>query len=109
MADPKKASEAAWDGNAADYPTPESYCSACLIDANDPGAPKAKGRCHLPVKTKDGTLNRTAMGAAAAALVGARGGVKVTPAQKKSAARKLLGYYRQINADPPPALKTLGS
>ena len=105
----KKASEAAWDGNAADYPDAESYCRACLIDANPAGAAKTKGLCHLPVKTASGTLNRTAMGAAAAALVGARGGVKVTPAQKKAAAKKLLGMYRQIEADPPPALKTLGS
>jgi hypothetical protein len=102
------ASEAAWDGDAASFKDADEYCSSCLVDANPAGKPKTKALCHLPVK-KGGTLNRTAMGSAAAALAGARGGVSISAAQKKAAARKLMGYYRQINEDAPDSLKALAS
>lgn len=104
----QNASEAAWDGDAARYPTPESYCDACLMDTNPAGQPKKKGLCHLPVFPPGSkTPNRTAMGAAASALVGGRGGVSASAADKKKAARKLVALYARLNADPPPALKTL--
>lgn len=103
-----KPSEAAWDGDAASYKDADDYCAACLLDTNEPGAVKTKGLCHLPVYPAGSkTPNRMAMGAASAALCGARGGVSVSAADRKKAARKLVALYRRIQENPPAALKTL--
>lgn len=96
----------AWNGGAENWDSASAYCSDCLVDNNAPGADKVKGECHLPVK-KGGTLNHAGMAAAAAALAGARGGYQGP--DKKKAARKLIGYYRQEKMDPPPSLKALAS
>lgn len=104
----QNASESAWDGNAARYPDADSYCAACLMDTNPAGKAKTKGLCHLPVFPPGSkTPNRTAMGAAASALVGGRGGVAASAPDKKKAARKLVALYARIGQKPPPALATL--
>lgn len=97
-------SEAAWsDFKKSDY-TPEQWHRACLIHTHD-GEPTSKSECKLPVKTPDGTLNRNAVHAAAAALAGARGGLKgVSEDQKKSAASALKRYYSELDEDPPESL-----
>jgi hypothetical protein len=99
-------SNAPWDGSASRFDSTEAYCSACLIDEND-STPKVQAKCHLPVKEPGGTLNRNGVHAAAAALAGARGGVGASSASKKSAARKLRGYYSQLGDPVPPSIKNM--
>ena len=90
------------DLNAADF------CAVCLIDENEPGKDKIKANCSLPVrKQPGGAIYVQAMHAAAAALAGARGGVKASGASKAKAARKLTAFYRQAKETPPDSLKQL--
>lgn len=91
----------------ADYPSAAAFCRACLIDLNPPGEPKVKARCKLPVREPDGTLNRNAVHAAAAVLAGARGGVDAPAPAKRAAARALLRLYRELEEDPPEAIRRL--
>lgn len=97
-------SEQAWsDYTKADY-TIEQWHAACLIHIHD-GDPTSKSQCKLPVKTPNGALNRNGVHAAAAALAGARGGLKgVSDEQKKKAASALRRYYSQLDEDPPESL-----
>ena len=97
-------SETPWSNfTKADY-TPEQWHSACLIHTHE-GAPTSKSECKLPVKTPDGVLNRHGVYAAAAALAGARGGLKgVSAEQKQKAASALRRYYTQLDEDPPESL-----
>jgi surface antigen len=92
----------------ADYADAGDYCDASLVNLNEgPRARWSKGACHLPVrepKAQGGLVNRNALGAAAAALVGARGGVTLTPDQKRQAARALVRLYVQADLTPPDAL-----
>jgi hypothetical protein len=91
------------DYTKADY-TVEQWHNACLIHDHT-GAPTSKDQCKLPVKTPNGTLNKNGVFAAAAALAGARGGVNATSAQKNAASKKLVSFYSQVGAKPPPSLK----
>lgn len=97
-------SEEPWSNFAkADY-TLEQWHAACLIHTHDED-PTSKSECKLPVKTPDGALNRNGVHAAAAALAGARGGLKgVSDDQKKKAAGALRRYYAQLDEDPPESL-----
>lgn len=90
------------DYSESDYSI-EQWHAACLIHLHD-GAPTSKAQCKLPVKTPDGTLNRNGVHAAAGALAGARGGVQVSPDQKRAAAKAIVGYYNQLNETPPPSM-----
>ena len=95
----------AWDGSPARF-TDEEYQRSCLIDRG--GDMPMKERCSLPVLEPDGTINSNALGAAAAALAGARGGLRmVSPEMKATAARKLVRYYREAKMDPPSSLTAL--
>lgn len=102
-------SNAPWgDTSASDYEDAGAFCDACLINGNDgPRSKWAKGACKLPVKQPNGDLNRNAVHAAAAVLAGGRGGVDASPADKKAAARKLIGLYGALQEDPPDSLKSL--
>ena len=85
-----------------DYADAADYCSACLLDLNGSGD-KTKAQCHLPVKepkSMGGALNRNGMLAAQGALLGARGGVKLDPAQKRTAAKKLGSMMQNNDMDP---------
>ncbi|MFH0983668.1 MAG: hypothetical protein V2A79_19300 [Planctomycetota bacterium] len=98
------------DISEADYADAADYCGACLVDLNETGQPKTKAACHLPVyepKAMGRALNRNAVGAVAAVLAGARGGVNIPPAAKKQAARKLMRLYGEAEMPPPPSLKAL--
>jgi ribosomal protein S18 acetylase RimI-like enzyme len=97
-------SEEAWSNyTKADY-TLEQWHAACLIHVHE-GDPTSKSQCKLPVKTPDGALNRNGVHAAAAALAGARGGLKgVSADQKKKAGNALKRYYAQLDEDPPESL-----
>jgi HK97 family phage prohead protease len=94
-----------WDGSPARF-TDEQYLRACLIVRA--GDAPAKERGSLPVLEPDGTLNTNALAAAAAALAGARGGVRnVSQAEKAAAARKLVRYYNTAGMEPPASLRTV--
>ena len=86
----------------SDYPDAKSFCRACLIDLNPPGKEKTKSLCKLPIKEPNGTLNRNAVHAAAAALAGARGGVQAPSDKKKEAARRLIRIYLVDLKETPP-------
>ncbi|NOZ27972.1 MAG: hypothetical protein GXP39_07970 [Chloroflexi bacterium] len=87
----------------SDY-TLAQWHRACLIHLHD-GSPTAKSQCKLPVREPDGTLNRNGVHAAAAALAGARGGVKAPPEQRRKAARALVRLYRrELKEDPPESI-----
>jgi HK97 family phage prohead protease len=92
-----------WNGSPGRF-TDEQYLASCLIVR--PGDGPAKERGSLPVLEPNGDLNTNALGAAAAALAGARGGVRnVTAAQKQAAARKLIRYYGTAGMEPPASLR----
>jgi hypothetical protein len=56
----------------------------------------------------DGDINTNALGAASAALAGARGGLRgVSTQDKKGAARKLLKAYDEAQMSPPDSLKKI--
>jgi hypothetical protein len=97
-------SEKPWsDYTKADYSI-EQWHAACLIHVHE-GAPTAKSQCKLPVKTPNGALNRNGVHAAAAALAGARGGLKgVSAEQRAKAASALRRYYSQLDEQPPESL-----
>ena len=89
----------------SDY-TLEQWHRACLIHQHE-GEMTSKAQCKLPVREPDGTINRNGVHAAAAALAGARGGVKATPEEKRRAARALLRLYRELEEEPPESIKRL--
>ena len=101
-------SETPWSNwTKADY-TLEQWHAACLVHIHD-GEPTSKSQCKLPVKTPDGSLNRNGVHAAAAALAGARGGLKgVSEEEKKKAANALKRYYSQLDEEPPESLSHHG-
>jgi len=91
----------------SDYKDAEAFCAACLIDLNEPGTQKIKGKCKLPVKEPGGQYNANAIHAAAAVLAGARGGVDAPPEEKRAAARQLIRLYGEMNETPPDSLRRL--
>jgi len=96
-----------WKGDAARFADDE-YERSCLVCRPGDGSPKE--RCSLPVLEPDGSLNANALGAAAAALAGARGGLRgVSPEQKATAARKLRRLYSQAEMEPPASLMAMAS
>jgi len=72
----------------SDYKDADQFCKACLMDMNEPGKPKTKSACKLPVREPGGALNRNAVHAAAA-LAGARGGVDAPLAERTRSRRSL--------------------
>lgn len=90
-------SEAPWDGSASNYKDADAYCAASLIDENASGEEKTKDKCSFPIKTSDGALSRAGVHAAAARLNQSG----ASPANKKAAARKLLGYYSELKEQAP--------
>jgi phage head maturation protease len=96
-------SAAPWNFDASAYNI-DQLKKACLIVQGD-GSTKAQ--CKLPVRTPDGTLNKAAVQAAAAVLAGGRGGVDASPADKQTAANKLMGLYSTIGEKPPASLLKL--
>jgi hypothetical protein len=92
----------------SDYEDARSFCNASLINTNTgPEEGWSKGNCKLRVNEPTGDLNRNGVHAAAAALAGARGGVKASPAEKRSAARKLMSIYRSLHEMPPDSIRRM--
>ena len=98
------ASDKPWDGAASGYASTEAYCAACVLDLNPPGTPgekKTQDQCHLPVFEPGGALNKNALSAAAGRLMQ----TKVSPDDKKAAARKLKRLYAEAKMDVPDSVK----
>jgi len=97
-----------WDFKPADYGVPQRYCYYSLVNDN---AVKTGDwtfdACHLPVYEPNGDLSRNGVHAAAAALAGARGGVKTSAWAKRNAAKKLIRLYAQINEPVPDSIRRL--
>lgn len=92
------------DYKESDY-TVDQYHNAALIHNHD-GPPTSKDQCKLPIKTPDGVVHPGGVQAAAAALGGARGGLKgVSDDQKFAAKKTLLGHYKKMKQNPPDVLK----
>lgn len=89
----------------SDY-SDEQWYEACLIKPAK-SEYTARAQAKLPVREPDGTLNRNGVHAAAAALAGARGGVKASPEEKRKAARALIRLYRELDEEPPESIKRL--
>ena len=88
-------SEAAWDGSASRWDTPEAYCAASAIDLNPAGAKKTKDRCHLPYKEPgSGTININGVRAALSRI--GQGFPKDASQSQRDAARATL--ERILNA-----------
>lgn len=87
----------------SDY-TVQQWHDAALIHNHD-GAPVSKAQCKLPIKTPSGMVHPGGVQAAAAAIGGARGGLKgVSDDQKASAKQTLLDHYKKMKQDPPESL-----
>jgi len=99
-------SEKPWSNFSEKDFNDEQWYEACLIKP-----PKseytAKAQAKLPVREPDGTLNRNAVHAAAAALAGARGGVKAKPDEKRKAARAVIRLYRELEEESPESIKRI--
>ena len=96
-----------WNGDAARF-TDEEYQRSCLIDRG--GDAPVKERCSLPVLEPNGDLNVNALGPAAAALAGARGGLSgVSMDMKAAAARKLRRLYGMADMQPPPSMMAMAA
>lgn len=96
-----------WNGDASRFEDDE-YRRSCLIDRG--GDAPVKERCSLPVLEPNGDVNANALGAAAAVLSGARGGLRnVSGTDKAKAARKLMRYYAQADMDPPMSLRQVAA
>lgn len=95
------------DFTEADY-TPAQYRRACLVDTGM-GDMDSKDRYKLPVREPGGALNRNGVHAAAAALAGARGGMKLTAEQKTKAARALARLYSELGEEPPESLRRIAA
>lgn len=96
---------AAWDGSPSRF-TDEEYRRSALFCRGTDSPPKVD--CSLPVLEPSGALNTNALGAASAALAGARGGLSnVTRAQRAAAARRLVRYYAAARMEPPASVVAL--
>lgn len=100
----KAVTDQSWDGSASRFSI-EQWKSSTLIGPL--GDPQSKSSYKLPVKEPNGDINSNAVHAAAAALAGGRGGVDAPGPEKAAAAKKLVGIYRQLKADPPDSLLKL--
>ena len=98
-----------WDGSASRWPDTPSYCDSCAINTNTGDrANWTQDGCKLPYKEPNGDINTNALGSAAAALAGARGGLKeVSATDKRKAAKALMRGYAEAKMDPPPSLKSM--
>lgn len=93
----EKVSNAPWHGDASRY-TDSQWEHACVLD-RDRGD-TAKERYGCPVREPDGTLNRKGLGAADAALNGARAShLDATDAAVDAAKRKLAGLYKDAGLE----------
>lgn len=100
----------AWDRSASRWPDTASFCDCCAINTNTgPREDWVQSACKLPFCEPNGDINTNALGAASAALAGARGGVAASVSDKKKAAKKLMSAYREAKMDPPDSLKNMAS
>jgi len=86
-----------------------AYCAVCLIDTNPKGKAKIKELCKLPVRSRPGgPYNKNALRAAAAALLGARDGVKgVSASVRRQVAKRLVRLMREAKMTVGPTILRL--
>jgi hypothetical protein len=83
-----------------DY-TPEQWANACILHwGSSDAAARSKNNHAIPVKKPDGTADPELMKAAAKALINS----DIEQAQRRDAARVLVGLYRRIDDNPPDGL-----
>lgn len=99
----KAATAVAWDASPDRF-GPDEWRNSCLLDTGS-GDRESKDRYRLPVREPDGSLNINAMGEAATALEGARGGVTATDEERRGAARRLVRLYAEADAEAPESLR----
>jgi uncharacterized protein len=101
-------SDKEWDGSPSRF-SDEEYAASCILDRADCSAEwkdrPVKERYSLPIKDPGGGFNPDALGPAAAALAGARGGVKACPEAIAKAQRRLLVAYRLLDMEPPESFR----
>ena len=97
-------SETPWSKFSAAGYSVEQWHRACIVHDHE-GPATSKNQCKLPVREPDGTLNRAGVHAAAAALSGARGGVKLSVSERITSNRALVGHYKQLGEKPPKTKK----
>ena len=85
----------------------EQWERACILDHEQGSTPDE--RYELPVREPDGTLNRSAIHAAAARLAGAGGGVDAPGDAKQWAAAALVQLYRELAETPPDSITSLAA
>lgn len=103
------ATDMAWDGSASRF-TDAEWARSCVLDMADcspaGGDMAAKARHKLPIREPSGAVNANALGAASAALAGARSPLQACPAAKKAAAKRLMAAYASAGMTPPDSLKS---
>jgi hypothetical protein len=102
-------SDAPWDGSPSNWKDTDAYCASCAIDLNEPGQDKTQDNCKLPYKFPNGDISRVSVHTCAAALAGARGGLKgVSASDRQKAAKTLLSVYQNdLKETPPDSLKKI--
>jgi len=99
---PEPVSEEPWDGSPSRF-TDAEWTRSCALDLG-PELTSIKERYSLPIREPDGTLNRSAVHAAASLLA------RITAASVAviaAAARLLLAAFRALRDDPPESLRRL--
>lgn len=102
--------EAKWDGSAGRFDDAQ-WRRSCVLDMADCSAAMknatAKERFKLPIREPGGSVNVNALGAASAALAGARTPLKACPSAKKAAAKKLVAAYGKAKLDAPESIEQM--
>ncbi len=73
------------------------FCTVCLIDYNDPGGPKIKAKCKLPVRSRPGApYNVNAIRNAMSRIFQM---TDVPAEERKKAARRLVRLAREAKIE----------
>lgn len=97
-----------WDGSASRWPDTASFCDSCAYNGNTGNRSDwVQTQCKLPYREPNGDINTNALSAASAALAGARGGVQMSPNDRRKTAKKLMSAYSTAKMSPPDSLKKI--
>jgi len=96
-----KTTDEPWDGAASRFDD-DQWKRSCVVDTGE--GDTAKERYKVPIREPDGTLNVNALGPAAAALNGARGGIKASADAIAAGKKKLAAAYKEAGKTPPDSI-----